>query len=66
MNEKIEEEVELPFEDTSLDFPTGSSSREEILDTSGLQPFAEILANFLDSSGPNPLLVNNLVANASF
>lgn len=66
MNEEIDEEVEFPFEDAIPDFLVVSSSREEPLDTSGLQPFAEILASFLDSSGLNPPIVNNLVANAPF
>ncbi len=66
MNKEIEEEVELPFEDASPDFPAGSSSRAKNLDTSGLQPFAKILASFLDGSSPNPLVVNNLVANTPF
>ena len=66
MKEEIEEEVELPFEDASPDFPVGSSSREESFDTSGLQPFAKILASFLTSSGPNPPIVNNPVANIPF
>lgn len=60
MNEEIEEEVEFPFEDASPNFLIGP------LDTSGLQPFAKILANFLDSSIPNPPVVNNLIANVPF
>ena len=66
MNEEIKEEVELPFEDASLDFPEGSSSRREPLDTSGFQPFVEILASFLDSLVPNPPVANNPVANVPF
>ena len=66
MNEEIEEEVEFPFEDASPVFPTESSSRVEPLDTSGLQPFFEILANILDSVGPNPPIVNIHVANVPF
>ena len=54
----------LSFEDASLDFPIGHSSRVEPLDISGLQPFAEILANFLDSSSPNPPVINNPIPNA--
>ena len=67
LNEEIEEEeVEFPFEDASPIFPTESSSREKPIDTSGLQPFAEILASFLDNTNPNPLVVNNLVPNFPF
>lgn len=66
MNDEIEEEVEFRFEDASPIFPTGSSSREIPLDISGLQPFAEILASFLDISSPNPPVINNLVANVPF
>ena len=65
-NEEIEREVEFPFEDARLDFPIGSSSRVESFDTSGLQPFAKILASFLTSSGPNPPIVNNPIANIPF
>ena len=60
------EEVELPFEDTSHDFPATSSSIAESLDISGLYPFVGILASFLDSFGPNTPIVNNVVANAPF
>ena len=67
LNEGIEEEeVELPFEDASLVFLTKSSSREKYIDTSGLQPFAEILANFLDNTTPNPPIVNNPILNVPF
>ena len=66
MNEEIEEEVELPFEDASLIFPIESSSRAQPLDTSGIQPFAEILVSFLDNTTLNPPIVNNLVPNVPF
>ena len=66
LNEEIEEEVELPFLDTSPIFPTKLSSRSKPLDTSGLQPFAKILASFLDSTAPNPLVANNPVPNVPF
>ena len=67
MNEEIEEEeVELPFEDASPVFPTKSSSKVEPIDTSGLQPFAEILASFIDNTAPNPLVVHNPVPNFPF
>ena len=66
MNEEIEEEAELHFSYVSPIFPTESSSREKPLDTSGLQPFAKILANFLNSASPNPRVVNNPVANVPF
>ena len=67
MNKEIEEEeVELPFEDASPIFPTESSSRAQPLDTSGIRPFAEILASFLDDTALNPLVANNLVPNIPF
>ena len=67
MNEEIEEEeVELPFEDASHIFLAESSSRTQPLDTSGIQPFAEILTSFLDDTILNPLVVNNPVPNVPF
>ena len=67
MNEEIEEEeVEFPFEDASPIFPTKSSPRVEPTDTSGLQPFAKILASFLDNTTLNPPAVNNIVTNVPF
>ena len=67
MNERIEEEeVELPFEDASLVFLIESSSRARYIDTSGLQPFAEILASFINNTTPNPPVVHNLVPNVPF
>lgn len=67
LNEEIEEyEVEFPFEDASPIFPTESFSREKPIDTSRLQPFAKILANFFDNTALNPLVVNNLVPNVPF
>ena len=67
MNEEIEEEeVELPFEDASPIFPVESSSRAQPLDTSGIRPFAEILASFLDDIALNLPVVNNLVPNVPF
>ena len=67
LNERIEEEeVELPFEDASPIFLTESSSRARSIDTSGLQPFAEILASFIDNIAPNPHVVHNLVPNVPF
>ena len=67
VNEEIEkEEVELPFEDASPIFPTESSSREQLLDTSGIWPFAEILASFLDDTTFNPPVVNNPVPSVHF
>ena len=66
LKEEIEGEVEFPFEDVTPNFPVGSSSRVESFDTSALQPFSEILASFLDSSSPNPPIVNNPAANTPF
>ena len=66
MNEEVEEEVELSFEDASPIFPTVSSSRAEPLDISGLQPFTEVLASFLDNTTPNPPVVNHPMPNVSF
>ena len=66
MNEEIEGEVEFPFEDASPDFLEGSSSRVELFDTKGLQPFEEILASYLTSSAPNLPVVNHLVPNIPF
>ena len=43
-----------------------SSSIEQPLGTSGIQPFAEILASVLDNTALNPLVVNNLVPNVPF
>ena len=66
LNETMEEEVELPFEDASLVFLTESSSRARSIDTSGIQPFAEILASFIDNTTPNPPIVHNPVPNVPF
>ena len=66
MNEEIEREFGLPFEDVSPNFPIGSSSRAKPFDTSGLQPFPKILASFLASSGPNPPVVNHPIAKIPF
>ena len=67
LNEEIEEEeVEFPFEDASPIFPTESSLREEPIDTSGIQPFAEILASFLDNTTLNLPVVNNPIPNVTF
>ena len=67
MNKEIEEEeVELPFEDASLVFPAESSSRAQPLDTSGIRPFAKILASFLDDTALNPPVFNNPVPNVPF
>ena len=66
LNEEIEEEVEFPFEDARPDFQARSSSREETLDKSRLQPFAKILASFLDFSTLNQPVVNNLLPNVPF
>ena len=66
MNEEVEEEVELSFEDTSPIFPIVSSSRAEPLDIYGLQPFNEILASLLDNTTINPLVVNHPVPNIPF
>ena len=66
LNEEIEEEAELPISDASPIFPTKTSSRIEPLDTSGPQPFAEILVSFLYTTIPNPLAVTNLVSNIPF
>ena len=66
MNKEIEEEDKFTFFDASPIFPTKTSSRAEPLDTSGLQPFAEILANFLDRIVPISPFVNNLVPNVPF
>lgn len=63
---KLKKKLSSLFLDSSPIFPIESSSRVEPLDTSGLQPFAEILASFLDSSVPNSLVVNNLVPNVPF
>ena len=64
--EEEEEEVELPFEDASPIFPAESSLRAQPLDTSGIQPFVEILASFLDDTALNPPVVNNPVPNVPF
>ena len=66
LNEEIEEEFEFPFEVANPNFPVGPSSREKTLDTSGLQPFSEILASFLNSSGQNSPIFNNPIANTPF
>ena len=67
LNEIIEEEeVELPFEDASPAFLIESSSRARSIDTSGLQPFADILASFIDNTAPNSPVVHNLVPNVPF
>ena len=67
MNEEIEEEeVELPFEDASPIFPIESSSRAQSLDISGIQPFAKMLASFLDNTALNPPIANNPVPNVPF
>ena len=66
LNKEIEEEVEFPFSDASPIFPTESSSRIDPLDKSGLQPFAKILASFLDTTVPNLPIVNNPVPNIPF
>ena len=67
LNEEVgEQEVELPFENTSPIFPTKSSSREQPLDTSGIRPLAKILASFLDHTALNPSVVNNPVPNVPF
>ena len=66
MNEEVEEELELPFEDASPIFPTVSSSRAESLDISGLQPFTEILTSLLDNTTLNPPVVNHPVPNIPF
>ena len=67
LNEEIEEEeVELPFEDVSPILPIESSSRVGPMDTSGLQPFFEVLDSFLDNTALNPPIVNNLVPNVPF
>ena len=64
--EVVEEEVELPFEDASPIFPKASSSRAEPIDISGLQPFTEVLASFLDNTTLNPPVVNHPVPNIPF
>ena len=67
MNKEVEEEeVEFPFEDASPIFLIESSSREKSIDTSGLQPFAEILASFIDNTTPNPPIFHNPVPNVPF
>ena len=67
MNEEVEEEeVELPFEDTSPIFPTTSSSRDEPIDISSLQPFTEVLASFLDNTNLNLPVVNHPIPNVPF
>ena len=66
MNEEVEEEVELPFEDASPIFSTASSSRAEPIDVSGLQPFTEVLASFINNTTLNPPVVNHLVPNIPF
>jgi hypothetical protein len=66
LNEEVEEEVELSFEDASPVFPTVSSSRAESLDISGLQPFTKILTSFLDNTTSNPPVVNHPVPNLPF
>ena len=65
LNDEIEE-VKMPFEDASPIFPTKYFSREQPLDTSGLQPFSKNFANFLGSSTPNPPVVNNPVPNVPY
>ena len=67
MNEEVEEEeVEIPFEDTSPIFSTTSSSRAEPIDISSLQPFIEVLIGFLDNTTLNPLAINHPVPNIPF
>ena len=66
LNEEVEEEVELSFEDASPIFPTVLSSRAEPLDISGLQPFTEVLSIFIDDTTLNPLFVNHPVPNIPF
>ena len=50
----------------ALFFLQNHPQRAQPIDTSNIQPFAKILASFLNSTNPNPPVVNNLVPNVPF